>query len=233
MAQIVLNVTGNNAMQLGAEEFVRPMSIGNNWQKIRIAVRMMINGSAAITTPRLLIGLCSGAVDTYSSANCVGWAGSCWPYQANTPFYHANNYYYWSNGGAASFGACTKIGAVLTEISASDNSTHAIAGVLTGKASIVSTDIIRTVAGGTSYSVKPNLCSGAQAVTNPDRYSFLRCIEDETYLSAFAATYQSAQGTAGGYSVTGLPQVLDTVSIVWTKSTPTIEICDITVLRFY
>ena len=61
-------------------------------------------------------------------------------------------------------------------------------------------------------------------------YTLLRAGEDENLSTAFSATYTT---TAVTVAVTGLPAVMDTLSIYWNKSTPTVEISDISVIRFY
>jgi len=240
MAQIVERFTGDRCIQLGAEEFVRKMTIGNNWMKIRIAVRVAIGGSADIPTPRFLLGVCSGTTYTYTSNSCIGYIGGVWPpttislpYIANA----GNPYYQYSGGAAVCFGSVRKIGAVITEVSASSgNSNNVVAQSANNRYTLQMVDIFRSTTDPTAYGTRQWSCNTSVSTTNCDSYAFLRSIEDESVSSTFATTYIT--NSQGGFAVvyqTGFDpsQPMDTVSIGWGKSVPTIEIAEICVIRFY
>jgi hypothetical protein len=61
-------------------------------------------------------------------------------------------------------------------------------------------------------------------------YDLLRVAEDQGVSSAYSANYMKLQG---GNTLTGLSSNMDTLSIYWNKSTPTVEISDLCVVRFY
>ena len=76
MASIVENIIGDRALQLGSEEFVRKMAIGNNWNKLRLGMRVLVNGTGDIVGPRLQMGVCSGDTNTFASTTCTGYVGA-------------------------------------------------------------------------------------------------------------------------------------------------------------
>jgi hypothetical protein len=73
MASIVENIVGDKALQLGNEEFVRPLNFGNNWNYIRIIARVTINGSATINSPRFQFGVCDGWTNTFAAPSGVSY----------------------------------------------------------------------------------------------------------------------------------------------------------------
>jgi hypothetical protein len=72
MASIVENILGDKALSLAGEEFVRKLSFGNNWNKIRIGVIWRINGAATMTACRFHLGLNNGDTNTLASSTCSG-----------------------------------------------------------------------------------------------------------------------------------------------------------------
>jgi hypothetical protein len=232
MAFIIEPSPGNRTVQLGAEELVRPMGFGNNWIKIRVGIRLMFDTITPAVGWKFHIGICSGKTDTYSSPNCVGWYGAYWPNLGFTPSYDAGgNYLYYSGGAAVAFTASRKIGAVVTDISASSGVQASFGGNSSVGYTFWCCDFFRSTgtSDGTNYGVRPNYTQYAS--TKISRDTFLRVMEDESFNSTFAT---GVQNTGNGiYSQNGLPLVMDTVSIVWNRSTPTVEIADLGVMRFY
>jgi len=236
MASIVENIIGDRALQLGSEEFVRKMAIGNNWNLLRIAARVQINGMATISAPRLQLGLCDGDQATFASANC-NYVGATLNINNNIQWGFASNTYV---GGLSAFRnngmAVKKIVNTITETAMGTSVEGYIAAAGLGNPSLYFVDILRASA--SSYTVSFNRCTITQ-VTNAaanltSRYVFLRCAEDELLTSTFAANYiTSYTGTAANLTLTGMPANMDTVSIYWNKSTPTVEISDLSIIRFY
>lgn len=240
MAQIVERFTGDRCIQLGNEEFVRKMTIGNNWQKLRIAVRMSIAGSADIPDPRLQFGVCSGTTYTYLSNSCIGYIGGRWTNSTFAAGWVANSgnpYYSYSSGAAVSMNCTRKIGSVVTDITGSPGIQNCVvAQSATNRYSVQMVDVFRSTTDSTSFGTRYWTCNSGVGTNNCDTYSFLRAIEDESISSAFAQQYiGSTMGGFGPYYQNGFDpsQPMDTVSIYWNKSVPTIEIAEVCVLRFY
>ena len=72
---LILDLSGSRAVQLGNEDFARTMFIGNNWQKIRFAIRYSIDNVAAGITAKMALGVCDGTTYTYANANCTDFLG--------------------------------------------------------------------------------------------------------------------------------------------------------------
>lgn len=230
MASIVENITGDKALQLGNEEFVRKMAIGNNWNKLRIGMRVLVNGTGDIANPRLQLGVCSGDTNTFASTNCTGYAGaSLQPRVSNNMTYSGGVYTY---GQAAALPPCLSIKKLVntvTEANFSGTADGFLPSATLGTVALCFVDIVRASA--SSYTVAWQRCStSVMASLATSLYTLLRVGEDEALSSSFSTTYTT---TVTPVTVTGLPSIMDTVSIYWNKSTPTIEISDISIIRFY
>jgi hypothetical protein len=236
MASIVENIIGDRALQLGSEEFVRKLSFGNNWNFLRIAARVQINGMADIAAPRLQLGLCNGDQATFTSANC-NYVGATLNVDNNSRFRFASDLYF---GGVPAITqgalAVKKIVNTTSEQIMGTTVAGYIAAASLGNPSLYFVDVFRVSA--SSYTVYFNRCTISQ-VTNAaanltSTYAFLRCAEDELLTSTFAASYITSYTAAiANVTLTGLSANMDTVSIYWNKSTPTVEISDLSVIRFY
>ena len=236
MASIVENIIGDRALQLGSEEFVRKMAIGNNWNFLRIAARVQINGMATISAPRLQLGLCDGDQATFASANC-NYVGATLNVDNNTRWRFASDAY---SGGVPAITqgalAVKKIVNTTTEAILGVSIEGYIAAASLGNPSLYFVDVFRVSA--SSYTVYFNRCIVSQ-VTNAaanltSTYAFLRCAEDELCSSTFATNYITSYTTIiASLTLTGMSANMDTVSIYWNKSTPTVEISDLSVIRFY
>jgi len=232
MATIVETIAGDRTIQLGNEEYVRKMAIGNDWAKLRIAVRMFINGSAAITTPKLRFGVCSGTTDTFSSSNCVGFYGAGWPNGTAFDLNYSAGVYSYSSGSAVFCEAIKKVGNSVTRIDGSPGLQNAVAAVSLARTSVQFIDLFRSTTNATSYGVR--YWNTNTTVKGADSYALRRCTEDENNSTAFTQAYvTTSMGGFGPYYQSGLPTVMDTLSISWTHSVPTIEIAEICIIRFF
>jgi len=230
MASIVENITGNKALQLGNEEFVRKMTWGNNWNWLRIGCRASLNGSATLSTIRLQLGVANGDTDTWSSSNCAGYVAACCGAITNTGgttlTWDGTNYRY-SGPGVNDSGATSKLGSTVSDTQGGTNGTLRYIASSAGGSnpSILMADIVRV--GGGTYTCYWRTVTSTQLAQLPTFYDFLRCMEDNS-LSSYAPTYI---GGASGMNRTTVDN-LDTLSVYWNYSTPTIEIADLCVVRF-
>lgn len=231
MASIVQNIIGDNGLQLGNEEFVRKMPWGNNWQVLRIGLWCRVFGTYSSLHPTLLqIGVNSGDVNTFNSNNCAGYAGGVvgqptgngylYLYEAaNKRFLTANSIYPNSQ--------CSKLGATATySLSAGATNNAYIAAANSPTPSIVMCQITRPTS--TSYSPTMYYTSAAQyTILQPaTSYDFLRCMEDESYIGNFLTFGNTL-------TLTGLPTVMDTLSIFWNRNLPMLEIDNLVLVRLY
>ncbi len=230
MAAIVETMVGDRRLQLGNEEFVRQMGIGTLWTKIRIGFRYSVNGVANIvpsTGP--VIGVCQGTTNTYYSANTTDFVGATGGggggslvatnaiYQAGPPAT-----YYLNNNGALGLkrtGSTTSF--YTTGLSAqlyfsSSPATTRTVGYL---------DI--TKASGSYTVALYHIGTALNAVVDWDSTTFLSNMLPESNPA-------SPLGLVGNPAVTYTGAALfDTVSFSWTKSSPTLELSDLCVCRFY
>ena len=108
--------TADKYLSIGKEEIVRPLTIGNNWNSIKIGIHFAVDSYSGgnIGQPYLRVGLCSGQAQPFSSPQCRNFIGAAlwsisndrWDYQSN-----ANPYY---SGGAV--GSVVKVAGALTEV---------------------------------------------------------------------------------------------------------------------
>ena len=232
MASIVENIIGNKALQLGGEEFVRKLSFGNDWRKLRIGIRLIVNGSANIPAPRrLVMGLCDGDQFTYLSGSCLSFAGSGWGLNNGGVWTYdgVNGRYAMYAGGSVHY-VLAKVGAAITETSTGDNTPHYVKTGISGTPHMLLVDITR--ASSSSYTVQGYAPDGTTILNLPDVYNFMLTTESEYYstLVGIVDTYVDRMNSA---TATGLSSNLDTLSIYWSLASPTVEITDVCVLRYY
>lgn len=73
MAYIVEQYTGDRGIQLANEEIIRPFSFGTNWQTIRVGIRCACNAYTALTAVDFRLGVCTGTVASYGTPVDAIW----------------------------------------------------------------------------------------------------------------------------------------------------------------
>ena len=98
-------------LQLGNEEWVRPLSMGNNWSHIRIGLLWAVTGSSTIGTSNgFAIGVCSGTTHPFNDPACTNFVGI---YNNGGLFFNSNApNNYWTLTSSMGHGA-TKVGSTL------------------------------------------------------------------------------------------------------------------------
>jgi hypothetical protein len=224
MAAIV-NVS-DKRFQLGREDWVRTMSIGTNWTKIRVGVTWAINGVAAFPNGFFLIGLCQGGIP-YSSPNCIDFVGRT----ANTMSV-ANNSYTSTPVGSQSYNVGNSpsyfffkkgTGLTATTTGASDN--ESVWAGASGKKTAVFMDFIKN--GDTT--IGNSLWYHNVTTPNTDWNTLQRFLQDAESENAIPNLAGGGIFTGG---VTGSNQLWDSVNLYWNKSSPTIEIGAVVVIKF-
>lgn len=230
MANIVENIIGDKALELGGEEFVRKLSFGSAWTKIRIGMRFILNGSANIAPPRrLVMGLCEGDQFTYLSGSCLSFAGIGWGLNNGGSWTYdgANGRYAMYAGGSVSY-VLAKVGASLTETSTVNSVARYIKTGISGTPHMMLVELTRASA--SSYTVRGYAPDSTDISTIPAWLNFMRSMAIEHWEAATLGVYVSQGNNA---TASGLTSNLDTLSIYWSLASPTIEISDLCVLRFY
>jgi hypothetical protein len=178
-----------------------------------------------ILTAGFVVGVCQGAQYSYSNANCVDFIGASVPGGATPDTVQLTRttstiLYYTSPGNASGMTFHKKVGAVTTVVASGLNLTGFINAVPTAYRSMYMVDITK---GSPNYTI--GVWTQFQHQTDFSRATYISMLDNESAPSPLTSTV----GTAA-YSGSGL---FDSVCIRWNKSTPTIEISDLTVVRFY
>lgn len=235
MAFIVEQLAGDRAIQLGYEEVIRPFSFGTNWEKIRVGVLWALNGyypMADATTPHL--GICTGYTGRWSASSTdvlfvpmiheISSSGSSLGGTPPAVFYQLNSgtstAYAKQRVGTTTTNTSAAVSSLYTQISGnpSNHYTGAYFTITKGTvgAAAIAYDIIAPPGGGTA---------GATAIS---RGTFLAQMENETAANSPNQRYAAA--------TSNLPirynKDWDSMVVGWMRSTPTLSIACMTVVRF-
>lgn len=222
MSFIVETMPGDRRFQMGREEFLRPMIIGTNWNKIRIGVRLGLTGNSTFTLGSFGIGVCQGN-SGYLADTTVDWFGG-WTTQSgitgNTVTFNAGtpNYYQLTSGTTA----------VWKRNNTTTTNTTATPAIFlptqpTAFRQQLFCDILKGSPSYTATLWAPNTAGLGQ--TDIGEASFLQSMENEGTPTSVVA----GSGVAVTYSGSGLH---DTISLIWTRCCPVIEISTIAVARY-
>lgn len=226
MALIVETLAGDRRVQLGNQEFVRQMLLSYVWTKIRIGMRIAVNGSASFGNGIISIGVCQGTANTLRSSNTTDYIGvqisqadGTWAYTAGPPAYFT--------APGSSCLALKRTGNTTTTGSNGNVNTMSLAAVASGTIRVpLYLDIIR----GATYNFQV-WCPTTVTFAQQDLPSgqFLSDMQNEN-TPIGGTTTQTVGQPAIAYTGSGLH---DSVSINWTNSTNSVEISDLLVIRFY
>jgi hypothetical protein len=249
MAQIVETVLLDRRISLGNEEYLRQLTCGSNWGKIRIGVRFAINGRANIPagagnagplglTCFLQLGLGADSTSYFSADRPTQYCGLRFGGSSdNNPAvtFNAvqlnNSYYTWPNTEASpvskdSTGVVT-MGARLT-------TGGTVCAAANGNSSNEH-ELIATFgrAGGT-YTVIDVLCPVTAGAVQAGK-TFAQFQSDMVNESAASTVLSNVTRTAANSVLfpTTITAQLGWVSVYWSRSTPTIEISHIMVTKFF
>lgn len=233
MAFIVEQLAGDRSIQIGYEEVIRPFSFGTNWQKIRVGVLWAANGYALWPDNlRPYIGICTGNAGRLTTATDALWVpyghsvASSGVYVGTPPAVG-----YQTSGGTSSINVAqrvgdtinnlgTAVGSTYTQISAnpSNHMTACMFTVTKGTvgAAAVGLDLIYHVGGGTAGTV------------NVSRGTFLAQMENETAAISPMTRVEAASSALPLRFV----KDWDSMLVGWLRSTPTITVSCMTVVRF-
>lgn len=222
MANIVEAFVGDLSLELGNEQFIRPMVIGTNWSKIRIGLHFTINGASTINNAGLLVGVCAGGHDYNSaSADLVGGHFGATLFNS-TITYTAGTTGYFSS--AAPPIGVTKLGASVNTANCTEAQAPQFPAITSGRG-LLAVDITKasppSVRFWSNYSA-----TAADAQTDQTQYGFRLSLENESTINTLCHDHGIATPAYAGTSL------WDAVLVYWNKSLPPIEVFEICVLRF-
>jgi len=235
MPFIIQGFGSEQRVQLGADEIIRPMAWGTNWAKIRIGMRIAINTQQTFANAAFIVGVCQGNTAGWTSTSTTDAIGIS---QGNifTNIYNTSWGYFSAFGGVnigGTSGICCgrKVGANYTSNTAVNTaSIYCAAQPLMGAArSIFLVDISKNFNGTISATTWGlDLSSVSQDCS---RFWLLYQMENETAPKTPANSGLTSNGAAS-LSVAG-SLAWDNVFISWSRSVPIMEVCDVTVVRYY
>jgi hypothetical protein len=226
MASIVQNIIGDQAVQIGNEEFVRKLSFGGSWNYCKVGLLMRVFGDTTVNNCRFQIGFNSGDQNTLMSNNCAGYVGVKYCYNTvmsydavNKRFNVSSNYFN---------DHVQKQGATLSEtLSAGATGAQYFAAATSAGPMIVVLTATRTTA--TTYTLMGTYASAAQIVNVPTQGDLLAGMDTEDLgrLGSFCTAGISKVSTGS------LPSNMDTLSVYWNHNIPVLEIYAMSVVAYY
>ena len=214
----------DNAIQLGCEDIGRQLLFGNNWAKIRVALRVTLpNTGGNIVQPALVVGVSSGTANLFKSNNTTDFLGMRYPCAGSTvSLNNESGLNYISANNASVTQAVRKVGSVETVVNSAQSTNNYFVGNI-GYASCHFVDIARV---GTAFSVN-------SWFANTNAYTRL-AVSQATYrydLEKETGTLTSFVGATTTIAITG-GAYYDSIFIGWKHSVPMLTIYDISVVRF-
>lgn len=226
MAYIVETIVADRRIQLGNEAYVRKMAIGPYWTKIRLGVRLAVNGRSDISNAVLDLGFCVDPGSHSGADRSNGCFGCFTSNQASVGYnsVQANSSYY--NFGQNSVYAFNKLNNVRTEVAMSLGNQLIILPANPAGPGMFACTWTRT---GTVISVTDTFFHiGSQVPGSVTASQFYQYMENDAGSGMTGVTRITNGQTA---MTTGLS--FPYAFVKWSHSTPTIEITHIAVTRFY
>ena len=236
MAYIVKNIgLGDNRLQIGAEEILRQMPWGTRWTYIRIGLRFFVH----VNEPFDFFDFSLGVVQSpygKTTLNCLDAFGVNWNPSGGMGNVGAMGYTvspptnYWNNAATGCY-LFRKSGSTMTGALSSSGKAYwpgAPYGNSTVSACYV--DLTKTATGGTSTGWAP--ATAANAMLNVTRAQHIANFDTEAAPNVVSGTAMGSVSPALTLAFTS-NQLWDTVSLVWSRSTPVMDVHDLSVSRFY
>lgn len=222
---------GREGLRLRNEEFVRTLSIGTSWTRLRIGIQCAIGtvDSQNFVTGSMsgmFLGLCVGTTFPFSNPSCtyaVGYTfypGQTWTYVANSgnPYYQVPGFQH---------GPTSKVNAVLTSPSVGIATTFIASSDATHRRSVYMVDITR------SSTIITMGTSAVAAVTYDwTTRDFLNVVDQGAATASIF--YQGTQydvATTRSDTIAGMNANLDSIDIFWRQTANPLEIYGIAVSR--
>ncbi len=232
------NLIEDKYLTLGNEEYLRPLSIGNNWSKLRLGLMLALppNGTSNLTGCSLVVGVCSAAspfntTGGYAAASTRNFVGvdvatdGSGGAALGTLSYNAgsgNPYYSTTYSGAR-----RRVGTTDTFVAAT-TLTHAVAqntGTLQRRTLLY----VEIAKGSPNYTVKYYAANGTLAMLDFAERDLLDGLEqagtpvvNTQTMFASSAMAVACDETAG---------VFDTVNLFWNRTTYPLEVYALAAFR--
>jgi hypothetical protein len=217
---ILRNIGGvdDKRISMSQGQFGRLMSMGNNWNTARIAVRLTIGDTGAqIVSPNLYLGFCSGTAALVGDANTANFIGMRLGSGATNYLRNAGPPVYYT---ISSQHPMKKVGGVVTA-----SASIGAACCLMADPAYRALFMVEIAKGSPNWTVKLFCKTGSTAVdVSVDQFLDLITVDSPTlsghqFYSAANVAFDEVAG------------VINTVNLYWDKTTPAVEISDLAVVR--
>lgn len=224
VAQRVFVLGGNTTyMTLANEEFVRPLSISNNWTKLRLGLLMAVtpDGTNNLSTVLFSLGICSGQANPNGSSNTTNWVGAF--------INSGGSLTYTANSGNPYFGCqLTNFGKrVVNTNTLSAPGGAGTLGTNTGTIQRRTPWYVDITKGSPNYTFQ-SFASSNLSVDYPF-YSFLDGMEQASGATINGVAFNASNSTT--VAVSEGPGIFDTFDVLWNKSQFPLEIYAMAVYR--
>ena len=215
MAQLVQSFTGDTALRLQDEEYIRKMQWGTDWTHVKIGFLCAMPQATGNlgAQPILYVGLCQGTSDGRKSASTTEWVGWQWGNGVNNWNYNSIagpiNFYLANGGWARSY----KVGASVTTGAFVSSSSY----LPVNFRYFYTFDFLRTTTG---YNLGYTMRSAA----------FTAADADVNEINFLMYTPVDTSGTFGAVDF-ATNNLLDAVSFYWNYPSVGLELSSIVVVR--
>jgi hypothetical protein len=230
MAFIVEQYVGDRGIQIGVEDVIRPFSFGTNWEKIRIGIRYAANGYTDLPTSTfgIRLGICTGYAGTLSgtTTDCifaVNWGSA----QGGTISGTAPLRYYGASFSPASVLMWQRVGSTTTSFGTMSTTTPSFSANPTALRSMMMVDITKGTIGAAAIAATSYQMTAVQVVSDKTRGDFLAAMETEVSPAGVTGVNLSSPNLP-----TRFVKDWDSMVVAWPRSTPTVCVYDMTVVRF-
>lgn len=207
-------------LQLGAEELVLPMPFGSDWTQMRIAIHYSILIQSAINqaAATLRFGVCCGNLG-YSVSNTTGWLGS----QISLTSYNAGSPGYWSTAN------CYGVWKVNTSTAQDISAVNTFCLPRWPVRGIHLFDIAKSPSelAATGHALALRYTAAASGNTDTTSATFIEAARNYTTPGA----YFILAGSVGPVTDYPGPTTFDTLSVVWNRCFPVLEVYELAVYR--
>lgn len=238
MAFIVEQYTGDQGIQIGVEDVIRPFSFGTNWQKVRVGCRIALNGSGSLGDASLYgvaasggprIGVCTGSLGALASSATDVVYGACWAnFDITIGGTAPLRYYRYNSVSAFNFFRCfQRVNTTTTTFGSSSLATPAISANPTALRTNYFIDFTKGTIGNSTIAMTLWYMTTANVVSDRTQGDFLAAMENES-----APALMSAYTLSSPTLPIRFVKDWDSMLVGWNRSTPTACVYDICVVRF-
>lgn len=227
MAFILEQFIADHSIQIGVEDVVRQMPFGNMWQKIRVGVRCAVSSCfAGVPGVGMRLGFSTGTATKNNPTDVVwveNWVG-------NNPGFGTSgaNAYVDTNSNAYSALAIQKVGTAAQVTIGNWTATYCALSCTPGLHSMMFFDIDRGTVGAASITYRVWHMTTTQVLTDATRNAYLLALENE------AAPTNLNSGSAYTQNLPlRFTKDWTHAFVGWTASSPTLNVYDFSVIRFY